>query len=198
MSVILAMCLYALSMSITPGPVNLITLSIGVNTGFKSAMPFVSGAGIGFGLLLYAVGLGFHQLVLQFALLMQVLGLLGCAFIGYTGYKIIRSSAQLQLKNTQRPGFVQGFVLQWLNPKAWIASVAGISAFGLADSHTQLLLFVSLYFMICYLSISTWALMGAKISGLLTMTAHLRRFNRLMGSSLIVVALYLVFAQVTS
>jgi threonine/homoserine/homoserine lactone efflux protein len=58
MSVIFAMCLFSLSMSISPGPVNLITLSTGVNHGFKNAMPFVSGATLGFTLLLLMVGLG--------------------------------------------------------------------------------------------------------------------------------------------
>ena len=43
MSMIFAMCSFALSMSISPGPVNLLTLSSGINHGFLRTLPFVAG-----------------------------------------------------------------------------------------------------------------------------------------------------------
>ena len=53
MTLIFAMCSFALSMSISPGPVNLVTLSSGINHGFLRTLPFVAGASIGFSLLLF-------------------------------------------------------------------------------------------------------------------------------------------------
>jgi len=134
MSVIFAMCLFSLSMSISPGPVNLITLSTGANHGFKNAMPFVSGATIGFTLLLLMVGLGIGGLASQNQVLLDLLGYGGAAFIYYMGYKIVLSKPEIQIQSKTRPVFYQGFLLQWLNPKAWIACISGISAFNLADS----------------------------------------------------------------
>lgn len=196
MSVIIAMCLYSLSMSISPGPVNLITLSTGVNHGFRSAIPFVSGASIGFALLLFAVGAGFNQLALQYQSIMNIFGLLGSAFIGYLGFKIASSKPDICIEKAVRPTFYQGVILQWLNPKAWIASMAGISAFNLAGSTEQLMQFVVLYFVICYASIACWALLGTKLTGLLKSPLSLVMFNALMGGSLILIAVYLVVMQI--
>jgi len=196
MSVIFAMCLYSFSMSITPGPVNLITLTTGINHGFKNALPFVSGASIGFALLLYCIGLGFNQMFNEYSFLMEIFGICGSVFICYIGYKIAISTPDIQISKTEYPTFLHGFVLQWLNPKAWIASIAGIAAFNLADSSNQLIMFVSIYFAICYLSISTWAFMGTKISALLYKPKHLRIFNIMMGLSLIGVSFYLMFSQI--
>ncbi|MFT4927000.1 MAG: threonine/homoserine/homoserine lactone efflux protein [Phenylobacterium sp.] len=199
LSIIFAMCLFALSMSISPGPVNLITLSAGLNHGFKRAMPFVSGATVGFTVLLLLTGLGIGSFATENPQLLTGLGYVGTAFIGYMGIKIATSTPHIDISNdtsnqtskTSAPTFIHGFMLTWINPKAWIASLAGISAFGLADSGAKLALFVILYFIICYACISCWALLGSKISMAFAKPKNLRIFNRLMGGLLILVALFL-------
>lgn len=195
MSVILAMCLFSLSMSISPGPVNLITLTTGVNHGVRKAMPFVSGATLGFTLLLIFVGLGVGQLAAENTELMQLLGYIGTGFICYMGFKIATAKPELNVTEVQRPSFVQGFLLQWLNPKAWFACLAGVSAFNLSGQYSALFMFTGLYFMICYASISSWAVLGSRISGLLADKSNLTIFNRVMGGTLIAVAMYLLYLQ---
>jgi threonine/homoserine/homoserine lactone efflux protein len=179
-------------MSISPGPVNLITLSTGINYGFRSAMPFVSGATLGFTLLLLVVGLGVGELAAQNRLFLDVLSFVGSLFIAYMGYKIATSEPEIEVVGRSKPSFGQGFLLQWLNPKAWIACLSGVSAFNLAGSNTLLVTFVSLYFVICYLCVASWALAGDKISDLFASAGNLRILNRVMGAALILVALYLL------
>ncbi len=195
MSLIFAMCVYSFSMSVSPGPVNLITLSTGVSHGFRRALPFVAGASIGFALLLYLIGVGIYQLAENHQSMMAVLNVAGSLFIAYIGYKILVSEPHVDLKKHHIPSFYQGVILQWLNPKAWIASVAGISAFNLSTSHHWLLVFVTLYFMICFVCIAAWALLGTQLTTLLKTPRHIKLFNRAMGVSLILIALYLLFRQ---
>nr|WP_238937414.1 LysE family translocator [Pseudoalteromonas sp. S16_S37] len=185
-------------MSISPGPVNLITLSVGTNHGTKKAMPFVSGATIGFTLLLYLLGLSYFQLLAQYSTLLNILGVFGNAFIFYMGYQLMVSRSLLKIEDGLQPRFAQGFLLQWLNPKAWGACIAGISAFNLSHSHQQLLLFVSIYFVVCYLSIAAWAVFGDKLSRFLYNPQRLKLFNVLMGGCLIFIAIYLVAQQLFS
>jgi len=192
MSLILAMCLFALSMSISPGPVNLITLSTGVNHGFRSAMPFVSGATIGFTLLLLFVGLGLGQFATQGGTILTVISYGGTAIICYLGYKIATAPPEIEFAEKALPNFSQGFLLQWLNPKAWIACFAGVTAFNLSDSNALLATFVGLYFLICYASIATWALLGSRIKFLLSAPRNLKIFNVVMGGVLILIAIYLL------
>jgi len=93
------------------------------------------------------------------------------------------------------PVFYQSFLLQWLNPKAWISCISGISAFNLADSLPMLATFVSPYFVICYASITSWALAGDRIKILLTKPGYLHIFNRVMGGTLILAVPYLLSLQ---
>ncbi len=204
MSLIFAMATFALSMSISPGPVNLITLTSGINYGFVRTLPFVAGASIGFSLLLLSLGLGFN---LGFDYippsLMVVLQILGALFIAYLGLKLMMSSAELEMngkdsgkdsgKHESLPSFSKGLLLQWLNPKAWIACLSGITAFQLSESMTLLMSFTTLYLIICFFSISGWAALGNKLKVLLKSANHLMRFNQLMGLGLITIAGYLLF-----
>ncbi len=196
MSIIFAMCLFSLSMSVSPGPVNLICLSSGVNYGFRQSIPFISGATIGFTLLLLLVGLGIGSVGAQSPLFLQILSYAGSAFIAYMGFKVMTSNSDISVESQNRPTFYQGFAFQWINPKAWVACLAGVSAFGLGEAPLLLLVFITLYFVICYASISAWALVGSKISRVLQSPKKLMMFNRLMGGSLIGVAGYLVLVQV--
>ncbi|MBL4773035.1 MAG: LysE family translocator [Alcanivoracaceae bacterium] len=194
MSLILSMILFSLSMSITPGPVNFITLSSGVNYGFRNTMPFVSGATIGFILLLLGVGLSLSMVSSMLPSLLKILQYSGSAFIAYMGYSMIQTKVKLKSSKTLQPTFIQGFLLQWLNPKAWMACIAGISAFNLANSFHQLILFVIIYFIICYICIALWALAGDKIKDWLNNDKNMNIFNRLMGASLIIIAVFLLIS----
>ena len=193
MSPLLAILLFSLAMSISPGPVNMIIFSSGVNYGIKRTMPYISGATIGFTLLLLFIGFGFFQLIKTYPFFLTYLAVGGSLFIIYMGYKIASSKPELEQREKDIPTFYEGFLLQWVNPKAWIACVSGVSIFSSAESYSLLLIFTSIYFIVCYLSLSAWAVLGNRISFLLKSHFRLRLFNMLMGLLLIVTAGYLCY-----
>ncbi|MBL4601614.1 MAG: LysE family translocator [Emcibacteraceae bacterium] len=194
MTILLAMALYAFSMSITPGPTNIVLLSTGANHGFLKAVPFATGSAIGFTVLNIIVGLGIGTLISKNGIFMTVVSYFGAAFIIYMGVKVATSSSEIKVadKNSKAPGFLLGFVGSWLNPKAWIAVVAGVSAFNLGRDYVELAIYVSIYVVVGYLSILTWAYAGSRIAYLLTCARNMRYFNLTMGGGLIIIALYLV------
>jgi threonine/homoserine/homoserine lactone efflux protein len=195
-TLMLSMISLSLAMSISPGPVNMLIISSSVNNGFKKTFSFVSGATIGFTLLLSFIGVGFITFLPQYTLFLQVLFIIGTLFVIYLGYKIATAPVSIEIENNKKNilKFYEGFLLQWLNPKAWIASVAGISLY----STTQEILysFILIYFIICYLSLSFWAVVGSKATFLLNTPEKLKIFNLLMGSVLIAVAFYLFFENI--
>ncbi len=195
MSSIVAMCLFSLSMSISPGPVNLITLSTGANHGLRNAVPFVSGATIGFTLLLFLIGMGLGSVAVEYGLFLDILAYGGTALICYMGFKIATSDPKLEICRESIPRFSQGFLLQWLNPKAWAACIAGVSAFDLVGAHSRLVLFVTIYFVICYFGIGCWAVIGERIHLIFRTPRSLKLFNLVMGGALVLVALYLLLQR---
>jgi threonine/homoserine/homoserine lactone efflux protein len=186
------MALFALTMSISPGPVNLITLSTGVNHGVRKAVGFVSGATIGFTLLLLLLGLGLQVIAEKIGVFLDVLTILGAALIIYIGYKMVTSEGQIDAGDHAVPSFWQGAALQWMNPKAWGACIAAVSIFNLDSSRPDLFFFVVLYCIICFFGIGSWAVFGSQIERFLRTVRKRKIFNAVLGIILIVLACLLV------
>jgi threonine/homoserine/homoserine lactone efflux protein len=148
-------------------------------------MPFVSGATIGFTLLLVLIGFGLMNILNLYPSLLNYLEIAGATFIIYMGYKIATSISDLSTANYDKKTlkFYEGFLLQWLNPKAWIACVSGVSMFVSSDG--TFLVFVIIYFIVCYISLSFWGILGQKATKFLNTPTKLKLFNITMGSILI-------------
>ena len=145
-SILLSMISFAFVLSITPGPVNIMIISSGINNGFKQTFAFISGATIGFTLLLLIIGFGLSNIFLLYPNLFSIMEIFGALFIMYIGYKIVKSRDNLQAESNgkQTLKFYEGFLLQWINPKAWIACISGVSMY-MTNNHS-LLIFVIIYF----------------------------------------------------
>ncbi len=189
----LSMASFALVSSITPGPVNILVLGNSLQYGFKPSLRPVFGATAGFCLLFLLIGLGMHQLLVQFPQIALFIKWAGVAFLLYLSVKLAIDSGKVgTTKTSSSPSIMAGAAVQWLNPKAWMASVAGMGAF-IADGNTTLLIqFVALYFVICFLSVACWAVAGAFLRRYLNNPVLVRRFNRLMAALLAACAVYLL------
>jgi len=195
MSLFIAMISFSLAMSISPGPVNMIIVSSGASYGVRKTFSFVSGATIGFTLLLLFIGLGFFKVMDLYPSFLKFLSIAGSLFIIYMGYMLASSTPELSITEQKQPTFIQGFLLQWLNPKAWIACVAGVSLFSEPNNNQLFLSFSLVYFIVCYCSLLAWSILGDKVTILLNSDAKLRLFNRLMGGLLMFTAVFLLYSQ---
>jgi threonine/homoserine/homoserine lactone efflux protein len=195
MSLLIAMISFSLAMSISPGPVNMVIVSSGASYGIRRTFSFVSGATIGFTLLLLFIGLGFYEIMAFYPNFLKYIAVAGSLFIIYMGYVLASSKPELEIKKQKLPTFVQGFLLQWLNPKAWIACVAGVSLFSMPNNNGVFLTFVSVYFVVCYLALFSWSVLGDKVTIFLNSEFRLKAFNILMGGLLVVTASFLLYSQ---
>ncbi|TQI79600.1 threonine/homoserine/homoserine lactone efflux protein [Serratia fonticola] len=193
MTLYLSMAVFALASSITPGPVNIVALSSGAQFGFNASLRHVTGATLGFTLLLVLIGLGLHQILSLWPGLTTVILWAGVAFLFYMAYQLAADSGQLgQGERQKAPSYWYGALLQWLNPKAWLAAIASMGAF-VGDGEMRLLWqFAVIYFVICYISVGCWAYAGAMLSNLLQSARNVQRFNRLMALLLAFSACYLL------
>jgi len=190
---ILAMALFSMVMSITPGPVNIVTLNSGLNYGFRQTMPYVTGATLGFTLLLLILGMGLSSMMTAYPMMLRFISYVGIAYMFYMGFNIMMSTSSHdhQSEVNEAPRFIDGALLQWSNPKAWIACLSGLSTFTSATSVLPLITFVSIYFIICYFCIGIWAAAGMKLKSILTDERYMLWFTRLMGLLLIATSIYM-------
>ena len=190
MELYLSMAAFALASSITPGPVNLVALNCGARFGFRASGRHVAGATIGFTLLLLLIGLGFYELLERAPIWLRGIQWGGVAFLLYMAWRLATDDGRLQPEDAASgPSLLQGALMQWLNPKAWLASVAGMGLFAANGEVQRVWLFAALYFLICYASIACWAGAGAFLS---QEPARVRWLNRTMALLLAGSALYLV------
>ena len=188
---VITIIFYAFGMSITLGPTNIIMMSTGANHGFKNTIPFATGAAFGFTILVVIVALGFGELLTKHIVIMQTMTYIGSIMICFMGLKIAFSNSHIKEKRAPHPSFFYGAVLQFLNPKSWIACMAGVSAFQISIRGERLVIYLLIYVAIGYLCMLAWGFAGVKINQFLKVGQNLRIFNYIMGASLIVIGVYL-------
>jgi threonine/homoserine/homoserine lactone efflux protein len=193
MSLIVSMAAFALASSITPGPVNIVALSSGAQFGFRASLRHVAGATLGFVLLLVLMGLGLHEVLLLWPALTRVVQLAGVAFLLFMAWKLAVDDGRLKARAADRaPSMVYGALMQWLNPKAWLACVAGMGAFAANGEAALVWKFAGVYLVVCYVSVGCWAYAGTFLRHYLNNPKGMRLFNRLMALLLAASAVYLL------
>ncbi|WP_353193337.1 LysE family translocator [Pandoraea pnomenusa] len=194
MTLFYSMATFALAASITPGPVNVVALGSGARYGLGPSLRHVTGATVGFVVLLVAVGFGVYELLRRVPVLMHAIQWFGVAFLLYMAYKLAVDNGELGDADPRRgPTMTHGAVMQWLNPKAWLAALAGMGAYAAGDA-TRIWQFAAIYFVVCWLSVGCWAAAGAMLSHHMRDARRVRRLNRVMAALLAGSAVYLVAA----
>lgn len=195
LSLLIPMAAFALAASISPGPVNLVCLSSGTRYGFNQGLIFVTGATLGFVVLFIATGFGLHSIMLLVPGLGVGLRWAGVAFLLYLSFRLAMDEGRIANDGHRAvPGFMTGVLMQWLNPKAWIASAAGIAAYTAGGEADLVLVFAALYLPICWLSLGSWVCAGAFLGRYIHRPGLMRGLNLLLAAMLAASSLYLLVA----
>jgi threonine/homoserine/homoserine lactone efflux protein len=178
---------FALVMSITPGPNNTMLLASGVNFGFRRTLPHMLGITCGCIVMMIAIALGLGQIFVRVPALYSVMEALSVAYLLYLAWKIASSRALSVDAGKERPmTFFQAAAFQWVNPKAWMMVVTGVTAFHLNDNLLINALTLAIAFAIVnFPSISVWAAFGLAVRRFLSGPTALRAFNWTMAALLI-------------
>lgn len=181
---LLALLVYAFVSSITPGPNNLMLLASGVNFGFRRTIPHMLGIGIGFVVLLLAVGFGLGAVLTAFPAMHIALKVAGGLYLLYLAWKIAmsRSMDSKSAQNTRPMSFLDAAAFQWVNPKAWVMSITAMAVYTVPSRPFLSVLLVATAFGIVNLpSVSVWAGFGTALRGFLSDPVRLKWFNVAMG-----------------
>lgn len=182
--VFLALLAYAFVTSITPGPNNLMLLTSGVNFGFTRTIPHMLGVGIGFVVMLFAVGLGIGAVLTAFPALHTGLKIAGAVYLLYLSWKIAMTrSFKSDGESKSRPmTFLEAAAFQWVNPKAWVMAVTAMAVYSNPAAPLFSVALIGLVFgMVNLPSVSTWAGFGMALRGFLSDPVRLKWFNIAMG-----------------
>ena len=179
-----ALLVYAFVTSITPGPNNLMLLTSGVNFGFRRSIPHMFGIGIGFVVLLLAVGFGLGAVLTAFPSMHTGLKIAGGVYLLYLSWKIAmaRSMDSKGEQNARPLTFLDAAAFQWVNPKAWVMAITAMAVYTVpAQPFLSVLLVARAFGIVNLPSVSVWAGFGTALRGFLADPVRLKWFNIVMG-----------------
>jgi threonine/homoserine/homoserine lactone efflux protein len=159
-------------------------LSSGVNFGFVRSIPHMLGIGIGFVVLLLAVGFGLGAVLTTFPALHTGLKIVGGAYLLYLAWRIAMSrSVESGGDGSAQPmTFLQAAAFQWVNPKAWVMAVTAMAVFSNPENPFLSVILIAVVFGIINLPcVSSWAGFGMALRGFLSDPVRLKWFNISMG-----------------
>ncbi len=178
-SLLFSMFLFALAASLSPGPVNLVCIGSGARYGSLVGLKFVLGATVGFIALFVLIGLGVHYVIEYLPMITQVLQWAGVIFLLHLSYQLFKDNGDIAVNDTTNaPSFMTGAYMQWLNPKVWLASLAGIASYIPEPNINELVVFAALYFVICGLSLSVWVAAGVMLGQFIQNAKAMRVLNK--------------------
>lgn len=177
--IFLALLVFAFTTSITPGPNNMMLFASGVNFGFVRTIPHMCGIGVGFLVLLLAVGFGLGALLEAVPLVYTALKFAGGAYLVWIAWKIGTSRSLGEGKAGAQPmSFLEAAAFQWVNPKAWVMAVSAMATYTNSANYTMSVLIVGIAFAIVnFPSVSTWAGFGSALREWLSVPVRLKWFN---------------------
>ena len=167
---ITTLAILSLTNSITPGPNNLLLAQIGGNFGFKSGIPYSTGALCGRIIMQISIASTLGIIAIYIYGITTVLKVTGSFYMLYMSFVMFfnsKKSKEGTLKSI--PKFKHGFVAQFLNPKAVIGIFTNMSLFFVNSENKVLTLLIIILItgIISFSSGLCWVVFGLKIKSIL-------------------------------
>ncbi len=188
-TLVLAFLPFAVSMSFTPGPNNLMLANAGARFGFARTLPHQSGVVLGFAVMTLTVGLGVAGLIKAAPLFYTVMKYASLLYLVYLAWRIATAEKVRSVEASPCPmSFLHAALFQWINPKAWIMALSAMTAFTTrgVDVRLQVSVITVVLAIVGIASTSTWAVFGLVISRYLTTPRRRIAFNWTMATLLII------------
>lgn len=191
-----------LLVSLTPGLCMTLAMVLGMTQGVRRSLWMMLGELAGVGLVAVAAGAGMAALMLRYPAFFTVFKWLGGAYLAYLGVMMWRSRGRMAIPEqstrdsmlvSRRALATQGFVTAIANPKGWAFFMALLPPFLDTSSPlaAQLVMLVGIILVIEFGALLLYATGGQTLRHLLGESRNVRLLNRIAGSLMIGVGIWL-------
>ncbi|MDE1462250.1 LysE family translocator [Spartinivicinus poritis] len=189
--------------SITPGMCMMLAMTMGMTIGVKRTFWMMWGELLGVGIVATASVIGVATLMLQYPSIFEVFKYVGGAYLSYLGLQMWLSKGKMAV-NLDQPHqqnasamslASQGFVTAIANPKGWAFFISLLPPFinQALPLTPQLVILLAMVLSIELLCLVLYATGGSTLSKLLQQSGKVRLLNRVSGSLMLAVGLWLAF-----
>lgn len=177
--------LFMISMTITPGPNNMMLTASGANYGFRRTLPHLLGIIGGCFVLFSSLALGLGVVFERFPLVQTSLRVIGSLYLLYLAWGIATAPPPHFDASEGRPlSFWQAAAFQFANPKAWVMGLTLMASFLPESGNTVVnaLVLAAVAELVGFPCIALWAGFGTAIGRWLKGPRAWRVFNGTMGA----------------
>lgn len=178
-----------------------LAMTMGMTIGVKRALWMMVGELVGVASVVVLAAVGVAALLLNYPTVFSVFKIMGGCYLGFIGVQMWLSRGKMAFKaDTQKQTLLsrtqlalQGFMTAISNPKGWAFFVALLPPF-LSAEHAlfdQLLLLVSIILVLEFICLLIYAVGGLTLRSILMKSANVRLMNRMAGSLMLMVGLWL-------
>lgn len=193
----IALIAFLFPLAYSPGPGNLFFAAVGARYGLRATWPASAGYHLATWLVTCAVGFGLAQALITFPRALAVLQIAGALYILYLALQFWKAGAANAEAHMTHTGFGAGALLLLLNPKAYLIMALMFTQFlpGQETPGAAAVIWISTIFTLNnLLAFTLWSALGDQLARRFRQPDSARRLNRLFGSSLGVVALWMLLA----
>lgn len=183
---------YAITTTATPGPNNIMSMSMGGRFGFRKALPFNMGIWDGFSVVMILCTIMSSLLLAFIPMIGLAMQILGVGYILYLAWDAFHSHSSLE--SAQRgSGARQGFLLQFINPKIYVYGFMSMNTYIMPVIKGQtvtLLYFARLFAFIGIAFTLLWSAFGSTFKW--PFTGYVRIVNSIMAVMFVFCAISLL------
>ena len=152
--------------TVSPGPNNTVLWASGMTFGFRRTIAHVLGTALGMGALVLGVAAGIGALLDAVPVAELVLKLVGSAYLLWIAFHVAAGGGIGRTEVSHPLSLWQGAAFQWVNPKAWIFTIAAVGTFlpPALPRPIAALLLTGILMVVVVGSSSIWAAGGAALS----------------------------------
>jgi len=187
--------LFVSTVSMTPGPNNLLLAASGANYGFIKTLPHMCGVIAGFTIMVVASGFGLGIILNEFPQVILPLKIMSVSFLLYLSWRIATGGGHVIEGKSQPLTFLPAVLFQTINPKG-ISFLLSIMGAQVSDAEPLLPQLIPLFILLpafTLFSAVTWTVFGAAIGKLMQSQGTLRAFNLVMASLLVACVIPIAF-----
>jgi len=121
--------IFAFVTAITPGPNNYLLFSHGKAFGMNDSRKLMLGIFTGFFTMACISAYGVGEIITQNQTYGLILKIVGSIWLFYLAFVLSKLNSDIKAEKPVKLTFIQAYLMQFINPKAWIVAITGAGAF---------------------------------------------------------------------
>lgn len=156
--------IYVITMTFSPGPNNVLSLTSSTQSSYKKTLPFMMGIASGFFIIMILTSVLNYTVIEYIPNVKPVLKVLGAIYILYLAIAIHGVFGKKKNKDNKTTfSYLSGLTLQFVNPKVILYGLTTFSVFIIPNygGYLTMIFFSFLLAFTSFCSINTWAVVGS-------------------------------------